>query len=103
MRAFLISDNADTAMGFRLVGVDGVIVHSEEALKSEVNKALDDSSIVLIMITEKLVDLCTDWIYQLKFSRHTQIVQIPDRHGSKKTAKDIISGYLKSALGISLS
>ena len=103
MKIFLISDNTDTAMGFRLVGVDGVVVHSEEDLKKEVNKALEDSSTALIMITEKLFDLCTEWIYQLKFSKHTQIIQIPDRHGSKKTARAIISGYLKNALGINLS
>lgn len=102
MRAFVISDNTDTAMGFRLIGVDGVVVHSESDFREEVIKALDNENIALLMITEKLIDLCTEWIYQLKFYKHTQIVQIPDRHGSKKTAGDIIGEYLKSALGVSL-
>ena len=102
MQIFLISDNTDTAMGFRLVGIDGVVVHSEEECKLEIEKALKNKNIALIMITEKLVDLCNNWIYELKSCRHTQIVQIPDRHGSKKSASEIIGGYLKNALGVSL-
>ena len=54
------------------------------------------------MVAENLVELCRDWIYEVKSSAHTPIVQIPDRHGSKKSASVIIGEYLKSALGVSL-
>lgn len=102
MKIFLISNNSDSVMGFRLAGIEGIVVHSEHEFRSEVLKAVNDSSIALIMITEKLVDFCRDWIYELKFSKKAVIVQIPDRHGSKKTASDIIGGYLSDALGVNL-
>ncbi len=54
------------------------------------------------MITERFVELCGELVYSLKSQRHTQIVQISDRHGSKKTASEVIGGYLKNALGINL-
>ena len=102
MQIFLISDNIDTLMGFRLVGIDGVIVHSADDVKKIVIDVIENGKIALIMITEYLVNLCIDFIYDVKFSKHTQIVQIPDRHGSKKSASSIINGYLQSALGISI-
>ena len=102
MQIFLISDNADTAMGFRLVGVSGVVVYSKEEFENEIHKALENKKICLVLITEKLVELCSELVYSLKSQRHTQIVQIPDRHGSKKTASEIIGGYLKNALGVNL-
>jgi V/A-type H+-transporting ATPase subunit F len=102
MKIFLVSDNVDTAMGFRLAGVDGVVVHSEEEVVETISNLLSDKNVALIMIAENLVELCREWIYEVKSSAHTPIVQIPDRHGSKKSASVIIGEYLKSALGVSL-
>ena len=102
MRIFLISDNTDTLMGFRLVGVDGIIAHSEDEVRKVISEVMRDKNVSLIMITERLVNLCIDFIYDVKFSKHVQIVQIPDRHGSKKTASTIINGYLQNALGITI-
>ena len=103
MQIFLISDNVDTLMGFRLVGIDGVILHSRDEVFKVVSEIIKDKNVALIMITEKLINLCIDFIYDVKFSKHTQIVQIPDRHGSKMTASDVINGYLQNALGINIT
>lgn len=102
MKIFLISDNIDTFMGFRLIGIDGVVVHSADDVRKIVNDIIECGNVALIMITEHLINLCIDFIYDVKFSKHTQIVQIPDRHGSRKSASSIINGYLQSALGITI-
>ena len=102
MRIFLISDNNDTVMGFRLVGIEGIVVHSEEEFKSQIKIALNDTKNALVMVTEKLVNFCPEWIYDLKFSSRVLIVQIPDRHGSQRSASDVIGGYLEDALGVSM-
>ena len=52
MRIFLISDNVDTLMGFRLVGVDGVVVHSADDVKKIVIDIMEKGNVALIMITE---------------------------------------------------
>ena len=53
MKMYLISDNVDTLTGMRLAGVDGVVVHEREELRKELEEAMDDKSIGIILLTEK--------------------------------------------------
>lgn len=57
MKFYLISDNIDTQMGMRLAGIDGVVVHEPDEVKRELEKALVDKEIAVILMTEKLVRL----------------------------------------------
>ena len=96
MKFFLISDNVDTKMGMRFAGIEGVVVPQEDEVRSE----LDD--IAVILITETLVSLCPDLIYDLKLNRKQPlIVEIPDRHGNGRT-KDSITKYVQDAIGVKL-
>ena len=102
MKFYLISDNIDTAVGMRLAGINGVVVHQID----EVNKALSDAmemeDVAVILMTEKLVSLCPDLIYDLKLNRHRPlIVEIPDRHGNGRT-KDSITRYVREAIGLKI-
>ena len=54
MKMYLISDNIDTYTGMRLAGVEGVIIHEKQQLRDELEKAMSDKSIGIILITEKL-------------------------------------------------
>ncbi len=40
MKMFLISDNIDTQTGMRLAGVEGVVVHEREELRSALGPLL---------------------------------------------------------------
>ncbi len=102
MKFYLISDNIDTGMGMRIAGIDGVVVHTAE----EVNKALDsafaDKDIAVVLMTEKLVSLCRERVYELKLNcPRPLIVEIPDRHGNSGVG-EAISGYVRDAVGIKL-
>ena len=98
MKFFLISDNVDTKMGMRFAGIEGVVVHQEDEVRSELEKA----DIAVILITETLVSLCPDLIYDLKLNRKQPlIVEIPDRHGNGRT-KDSITKYVQDAIGVKL-
>ncbi len=102
MKIFLISDNVDTRTGLRLVGVDGVVVHELQELKSELNKAIADKSIGIILITEDLSKQFPDIIKNVKLERKLPlIVEIPDRHGTARDP-DFISAYVREAIGIKL-
>ena len=102
MRFYLISDNVDTQVGLRLAGIDGVVVHTEREVKEALDKAVADESVGVLLITEKLVSLCREPIYEIKLNRHTPlIVEIPDRHG-KGRSTGAISAYIKGAIGINL-
>ena len=39
MKMYLISDNIDTQTGMRLAGIDGVVVHELDELRSQTGKS----------------------------------------------------------------
>lgn len=102
MKFFLISDNVDTKMGMRFAGIEGVVVHEEDEVRRELTKAIGREDIAVILMTEKLVSLCPDIVYDLKLNcKKPLIVEIPDRHGNGRT-KDSITKYVQEAIGVKL-
>lgn len=102
MKFYLISDNVDTKMGMRFAGIPGVVVHEEDEVRRELTEAMEREDIAVILMTEKLVKLCPDLIYDLKLNRKKPlIVEIPDRHGNGRT-KDSITKYVQDAIGVKL-
>ena len=102
MKFFLISDNVDTQTGMRFAGIEGVVVHEEEEVRRELTGAMEREDIAVILMTEKLVSLCPDIVYDLKLNRKQPlIVEIPDRHGNGRT-KDSITRYVQEAIGVKL-
>ena len=99
MKFFLISDNVDTKMGMRFAGI---VVHTEQEVTRELTKAMEREDVAVILMTETLVSLCPDLIYDLKLNRKKPlIVEIPDRHGNGRT-KDSITKYVQDAIGVKL-
>ena len=102
MKFHLISDNKDTLVGMRLSGIPGVVVHKEQEVLDALAEALQDENIAVILITENLVKLCRECIYDLKLNRaRPLIVEIPDRHGNG-SVKDSITKYVRDAIGIKI-
>ena len=102
MKFFLISDNVDAQMGMRFAGIDGVVVHEEEEVRRELSDAMQREDIAVILMTERLVSLCPDLVYELKLNqKRPLIVEIPDRHGNGRT-KDSITKYVQDAIGVKL-
>lgn len=102
MRFYLISDNVDTAMGMRLAGIEGIVVHEDSEVRDALTKAMDYDDVAVILMTERLVSLCPDLVYNLKLNRKQPlIVEIPDRHGSGR-AKDSITRYVRDAIGVKI-
>lgn len=102
MKFYLISDNIDTQMGMRLAGIEGVVAHTEPEVTAALDAAFEDESIAVVLMTEKLVKLCDDRVYELKLSRtRPLIIEIPDRHGNSSVS-EAISRYVGEAVGIKL-
>ncbi len=102
MRFHLISDNKDTLIGMRLSGIPGVVVHEEKEIKNALDEAMKNEDIAVVLITENLVKLCRDYIYDIKLNnKKPLIVEIPDRHGNGR-AKDSITKYVRDAIGIKI-
>ena len=103
MRFHVISDNEDTLVGLRLAGIGGVIVPNEEEGQQEINKAMAKADeIAVVLVAEKVVDMCPDFVYDLKLNRKRPlIVEIPDRSGNGRT-KESITRYVREAVGIKI-
>ena len=102
MRMYLISDNVDTYTGMKLAGIDGVVIHSKEHLKEQLDYAVSDKTIGIIIITEKFSREFPEIIDDVKLNRRLPlIVEIPDRHGTGRSP-DFITSYVNEAIGLKL-
>ena len=102
MKFFLISDNTDTQMGLRLAGIEGVVAHTPEEVLSELNKAIADDSIAIVLMTTLAISTCAATIAELKLHlTQPLIVEIPDRHGSVNIG-ETIDAYISDAIGIKI-
>lgn len=102
MRMYLISDNVDTYTGMRLAGVDGVVIHSKKHLKQQLDKAIADKTIGIILITEKFSKEYAEVVDDVKLNRRLPlIIEIPDRHGTGRKPS-FITDYVNEAIGLKL-
>lgn len=102
MKMYLISDNIDTLTGLRLAGVDGVVVHEREELRRELETAMDDKNVGIILLTEKFGREFPDLLDEIKLERpFPLLIEIPDRHGTGRK-KDFITSYVNEAIGLKL-
>lgn len=102
MKFFVISDNIDTCMGMRMTGIEGVVVHEQSEVKQQLKKVFADSEIGIVLMTQKVINLCPEVVYEYKLNHKSPlIVEIPDRHATSKIS-DSISNYIKEAVGIVL-
>lgn len=102
MKFYLISDNTDTLMGMRLAGIKGALAHEKEEAIAQLENAMKDKDVAIILMTKKLIDLCRERVYELKLNcPKPLIVEITDRHGTSEVAKTI-SGYVNEAIGLKI-
>ncbi len=86
----------------RLAGVDGAVVHERDELKRELDKALADKEVGIILLTEKFGREFPEIIDHVKLERRLPlIVEIPDRHGTGRKP-DFITAYVNEAIGLKL-
>ena len=103
MKMFLISDNVDTYTGMRLAGVDGVVVHERDELRTALEDVLTDKSVGIVLLTEKFGREFPDIIDTFRLERKMPLlVEIPDRHGTGRQ-KDFITSYITEAIGLSFN
>lgn len=102
MKFYLISDNIDTQIGLRLVGIEGEVVHKRREFLDLLESKMRDDSIAVILLTTKIIELAPDIISDLKLKQTKPLlVEIPDRHGDSKIG-ETIDRYVSEAVGIKM-
>lgn len=102
MRIFLISDNTHTLAGMRLAGVEGVVVHEREEIMHELKRIREEKGLGILIITELLAEKVATEINEMKLSKNPPIiVEIPDRHGSRRSS-DFLTRYIRESIGLKI-
>ena len=102
MKMYLISDNIDTLTGMRLAGIDGVIEHTKDELKTALDTVVADKSIGIVLLTEKFSSLYPDVVNYFKLEYKLPLfVDVPDRHGTGRKP-NFITDYVNEAIGLKL-
>ncbi|MBC8545611.1 V-type ATP synthase subunit F [Clostridiaceae bacterium NSJ-31] len=102
MKLFLLSDNIDTYLGMRLAGIEGKVLHERDEVEQAVREAVDDPTVGILLITEKLADLCPDLIQSIKLGQKRMLVtEVPDRHGGSRAA-GALERYVSEAIGVKM-
>lgn len=102
MKFYCISDNIDTQIGMRLAGIEGVVVHEPKEVQQELEKACEDETTGIVLVSEKLMKLCPGLIYEMKLRRKFPlIVEIPDRHGTSNISETITT-YVRESIGVKI-
>ena len=102
MKMYLISDNIDTCTGMRLAGIEGAVVHEKEELKAELNRAMADKDIAVVVLTEKFGQEFPEVIAEARQGRSLpRLIEIPDRHGTTR-GENFITSYVNEAIGVKL-
>ncbi|MCL2859163.1 MAG: V-type ATP synthase subunit F [Oscillospiraceae bacterium] len=100
MKMFVISDNMDTFIGLKLVGVNGVILHKKEDIEKTLKSTASDKSIGVIIVTKGIVELAKEIVDEIKIKNGLPlIVEISDRHGDYSSAEDI-EKYINRSIGL---
>lgn len=102
MKFYLLSDNVDTLVGMRLVGIEGSVLHNKEELLDKLNGLMQDEEIAVVLMTTKIVELAPNVISELKLRNISPLlVEIPDRHGNSNIGESI-DNYVSKAIGVKL-
>ncbi|MFA7417661.1 MAG: V-type ATP synthase subunit F [Acholeplasma sp.] len=103
MRFYLLSDNVDTLVGLRLVGIEGEVIHEKEHLVETLKAMTQDDSIAIVLMTTKVVLLAPELISELKLRNQNPLfIEIPDRHGNTDMGERI-DDYVSQAIGVKLT
>ncbi|MDN5345636.1 Vacuolar H+transporting two-sector ATPase F subunit [Petrotoga mexicana DSM 14811] len=103
MKFFLISDNIDTAIGLRLSGIVGTVVHERDEILEAFNKALSNKEIGVVLITELASQKIPEEVKKHKLAGQLPLIfVIPDRHGWRGD-KDFITKYVEGAIGVKIN
>ena len=102
MRFYCISDNVDTQVGLRLVGIEGQVVHKRREFLELLETKLKDDSIGIILITTNLIELAPDVISEIKLKQQKPLLlERSVRHG-ESTLGETLDKYVSEAIGVKL-
>ncbi|MDO4670603.1 MAG: V-type ATP synthase subunit F [Aerococcus sp.] len=102
MKQYVIADNIQTITGMRLAGVDGVLINDDAEFKKQLDSALQDNEIGIIMISPSLIKAHQSQVDEVRFNRSTPLIAEIEGPLENPDEKTSIADTIQHAIGISL-
>ena len=98
MHALVIGDY-DMVTGFRLVGINGVVVSTVAEAQHMLSKAVEDIDVALIIISEDFSTKIRNFVDELRLNRISPlIIELPGRSGPSGAID--MSTIVNKAIGV---
>ena len=99
---FLCIGDQDTVTGFRLAGVEGVVVDGPAEARAEFQKALRLSDVGVIIVPDPIASELQEEINEARFTRaRPAVVEIPGPEGLSPGRPKLID-LIREAIGVRL-
>lgn len=100
MKSFVLTDHVRTLTGMRLAGVGGEYIENSDQFEKAFEKAINDSSIGILMISAHLIEAHRELVDDIRFNRSQPlIVEAPEDQQESSTS---IAEIIQKAIGLSL-
>ncbi len=98
MKTVLISDNIDTLLGLKMVGVDGVLATNAEQVSAHFLRFTKDKNVGLILITEIANEMCADMINSYKAGNRFPLISVVPGRDKPKESTGSVTDYFNDAV-----
>lgn len=100
MKSYVISENRDSYLGMKLVGIDGVYLRTKEEIEAAFKQALKDKEIGIIFLSEQASLMIEALVLEAKKKYFVPLITvIPDRYGYQRE-EGLITRYIKESVGL---
>lgn len=99
MKTYVLTDYYDMLVGFRLAGIEGEFVKTENALEVMKEK-MKDKNLGALIITRSILKAHEEEILELKLkSKHVMITAVPI---ANEVFENDLAKYIRDSIGIKL-
>lgn len=100
MKSYVISENRDSYLGMKLVGIDGAYLRTQDEIEAAFKQALKDKEIGIIFLSEQASLMIEALVLEAKKKYFVPLITvIPDRYGYQRE-EGLITRYIKESVGL---
>lgn len=101
MKTYLISENTDTLVGFRLAGIQGYYLSKEDEIVEKLRSLAKMKDTGMIIVTQTIAKMVSEEILKLKLAKEFPlVVEVPNSDMSIQ--EDAVLKYIKEAIGLKI-
>ena len=103
MSAYHIIGDQDTVLGYRFAGVSGDAVEDAAQAKTAFEKAVEDSSITVLLLTEAVEDMIPEIVTRHRMAAKPPYVTVVQDVWGPRSGRKTLQELINEAVGVRLS